>query len=344
MNLVFLVFKMKKIDKTYNRIIRSIKTSEYNPEFFNIQKLIIGDAICESILPSPYFLINDIIEKLKNKIEIFVYNKNDLKNLSDNTWKFYKQIDKLSDTFSLTIIRCDHHEYFKKYNITPTKKASMEEIANPKNEYDEHIWINADDDNNYIYDESFKNLLKHELGHVWTFIFGLSDENFTDGQGPSNKKNDLNPLEFNNYQKDVFINLYNKNLKLLNYDYQYVLCKVADEDTANYEIPVHIDNIIEILIEDYFESIYSDTKTYLQFIWKCLNLDYNYSLKHLNLLKYFYENKKLYKNYSNIESIKNPIRRLFLIFSFGTKEQIEYFKMACEDEFGTFSKENEKIN
>ena len=40
------------------------------------------------------------------------------------------------------------------------------------------------------------------------------------------------------------------------------------------------------------------------------------------------------KNYSTNESVDNPIWRLFLIFGFGTNEQIEYFKKACEEEFG----------
>jgi hypothetical protein len=333
---------MNKFNEMLDQIIkknlsRSIKTCEYDPNFFDVKKIIIGDIICESILPSPYMLINDIINKLKNNENEFTYNKNDLKRLSDKDWKFYNQINKLPDDFSLTIIRCNYQKYFKKYNIMPTKKASMEEIVDPKNEYNEHIWINEDDDDNFVYDSQFKNLLKHELGHVWTFIFGTLDDEFKDGQSPSNENKSLNPLKFNNYQKDVYLHLYERNLNLLNFDYKYVLCKTNENDTANYELSVHIDNIIEILIEDYFESMFNDTKTYLKYLWECLNLNYNYSLKHLNLLKYFYENKKLYNGYSTIKSIKNPIRRLFLIFAFGTKEQIEYFKKACEDEFGNLS-------
>ena len=53
----------------------------------------------------------------------------------------------------------------------------------------------------------------------------------------------------------------------------------------------------------------------------------------LSLLNYF-KDSSLYEDYSTIEAVKNPIRRLFLIFAFGADEQISYFKEAREEEFG----------
>jgi hypothetical protein len=50
-----------------------------------------------------------------------------------------------------------------------------------------------------------------------------------------------------------------------------------------------------------------------------------------------YRGELILDGYCNESSAKNPIRRLFLIFAFGTDEQIEYFKDACEEEFGRIS-------
>ena len=95
---------------------------------------------------------------------------------------------------------------------------------------------------------------------------------------------------------------------------------------------MHIDNIIEILVADYLNEHLNENPTnYLNFIFDALNNSIN--LNKLTLMTYFKNNKK-YSGYTSIDAIKNPIRRLFLIFAFGTKEQIEYFKNACEDEFG----------
>ena len=41
--------------------------------------------------------------------------------------------------------------------------------------------------------------------------------------------------------------------------------------------------------------------------------------------------------------MNNPIRRLFLIFGFGTNEQIEYFKKSCEGEFGKIKNDVNKM-
>ena len=114
-------------------------------------------------------------------------------------------------------------------------------------------------------------------------------------------------------------------------DYDYILKK--KNESANFELPVHIDNIIEILVADYLEDCRVSANTYLYSLWRKLELNYEFSLNTLNLLKHYRENR-LYEGYSSIESVKNPIRRLFLIFAFGTDEQIEYFKNACEEEFG----------
>ena len=185
-----------------------------------------------------------------------------------------------------------------------------------------------------LHDEGFKNLLKHELGHVWTFVFGIQDGSFTTGQGPSsNETIDLKKL--NEYQKDVLVSLYNGRADLLKSDYEYVLQK-RDGDSADFELPAHIDEIIEILVADYLEQGISSTEAYLRSIWMKLSKDMSGQLASLNLLKHFKDDIP-YEGHSRIESIKNPIRRLFLIFAFGTPEQIEYFKEACEAEFGQIS-------
>ena len=334
---------MSKFEKTYNEImseisnkklVRNISRFDYeileNTFLYNKS---IGDIICESILPSPYMLINDIISKLKNNENEFTYDKNDLKRLSDNDWKFYNQIDKLPDNFSLTIFQCSEFKLLKKYSYLSNGIGELMEFVNPMNNFEEYIWIRDErlKNNNYSSD-SFKNLLKHELGHVWTFIFGSSDEDFKEGQCSFNNKILLNPNNFNHYQMDIFINLYNKNLKILQDDYNYVLCK-NDKENANFEISVHIDNVIEILIADYLEEHINEqtTEEYLNFLFNSLENKINFFK--LTLL-YYYKNRKKYKNYSTNESVNNPIRRLFLIFGFGTNEQIEYFKKACEEEFG----------
>lgn len=332
---------MSKFQSKFNQLIKTknltryIKTVQYFPKFFDDNKITVGDIICENILPSPFMLTSDIIEKLKQGINRFSYNKYDLKKLSDKYWKYFNQLDSLSDEFSLTIIRCSSKEFFNLYGIKVMSNASMEEIGSNKSMFNEYIWINSQNEENFVYDDGFKNLLKHELGHVWTFVFGMLNSNFTDGQGYSNKEILLNPSEFNSYQKDVYLHLYNGKLKILQQDYNYILCK-NNEQSANFEIPVHIDNIIEVLIADYLNEHLNENPTnYLNFIFDALNNSIN--LDKLTFMTYFKNNKK-YSGYASIDAIKNPIRRLFLIFAFGTKEQIEYFKNACEDEFGKLEK------
>jgi hypothetical protein len=326
---------MSKFENTYNEIIRKFSNkklvrniSRFDYEILEntfLHNKTIGDIICESILPSPYMLINDIINKLKNNENEFTYDKNDLKRLSDKDWKFFNQINKLPDDFSLTIFQCSEFKLLEKYSYLSNGVGELMEFVNPANNFEEYIWIRDERLNNSNYtSESFKNLLKHELGHVWTFIFGSSDEEFKEGQGSFNNKTILNPNKFNHYQMDIFNNLYNKNLKILQHDYNYILCK-NDEENANFEISIHMDNIIEILISDYLEEHINEqtTEEYLKFLFNSLENKINFY--NLTLLHY-YKNGKTYKNYSTTESVNNPIRRLFLIFGFGTNEQIEYFK------------------
>jgi len=144
----------------------------------------------------------------------------------------------------------------------------MMEFCNKDNDFDEYIWI-GNYFKNYC-EQDFQNLLRHELGHVWTFIFGKNDENFIDGQAPFNNKKILNILNFNHYQMEIFKNLYSSNLKLLNFDYNYILCKTDNEDSANFELAVHIDNIIEILIADYLENSTDTTEGYLNMLFNTL--------------------------------------------------------------------------
>ena len=95
---------------------------------------------------------------------------------------------------------------------------------------------------------------------------------FYDGQGYSNKEIQLNPNKFNKLSKKIFICTYIiGKLKILQQDYNYILCK-NNEQSANFEIPVHIDNIIEILVADYLNEHLNENPTnYLNFIFDALN-------------------------------------------------------------------------
>jgi hypothetical protein len=295
----------------------------------------ICDVISESILPSPYLLVDDIIDKLKNGMNFFEYSKNDIEMFSDRHWKFYNDLNNIHKEFTLTIIRCSGYELIKRYEWLSVPTSIMMEFGDPEDSNREFIWIR---DVETTYDDGFKNLLLHELGHVWTFSFGFSNDDFKIGQGPSNAYERIDSLKLTDYQKDVCISFYNGNINVLKEDFKYVLCKADSTDSANYEIPVHIDNIIEVLVDDYlnFNSDVS-TEAYLNRMFRLLENDPNFTIDDFSIYKIFTGVFTL-KNHSTIESVKNPIRRMFLIFAFGTNEQKEYFKNACEEEFGKLDK------
>lgn len=319
-----------KFDDSYHKFMRRLVHDD-NATIFYEEKTTISDLLCESILQSPYRLIEDIIGKLRQGIHEFSYSKEDILSLSDRHWKFYNDAEKLPSNFRLDIYEASEEEQRQKTGKPIPFHCSMMEIGDEDNLWHETIWINTDDKANAQYDEGFKNLLKHELGHAWTFLFGMQDEAFTVGQGPANEKA-FCVEKLNEYQKDVLVSLYGGRVDLLKNDYEYILQRQGG-DSAAFELPVHIDEIIEILVADYLESWHKSTESYLRDIWMKLSQDRIGQRMSFNLLSHF-KDGSLYEGYSTIEAVKNPIRRLFLLFAFGTDEQINYFKEACEEEFG----------
>ena len=320
--------------KKFDRLVRNIQRNELSDTIFHSNRRLC-DIIFESILPSPYRLVNDIIQKLKNGESKFSYSKNDVLSFSDRYWKFYENLKRVSDNFKLTIIRCHEWKLLRKYTWLKSGDGVMMEFGNPDDYLDEHIWIRDMEDMEY--DDGFKNLLCHELGHVWTFLFGNADENFKEGQALFNDSS-FDFSKMTDFQKDVFASFYESDLKVLKFDFEYVLCKNSI-DSSNFELPVHIDNIIEILADDYLNFNQDmTTQQYLQRLFSFLENDRNTSFDEFTLYKIYSRKLKLkLENHKSLESVKNPIRKLFLIFAFGLDEQIEYFKTACEDEFGKIS-------
>lgn len=318
--------------KKFDKLIRDIQRNELSDTIFHSNRRLC-DIIFESVLPSPYKLVDDIIQKVSAGEKIFSYFKNDILNLSDRYWKFYENLKNVHNGFKLTIIRCYEWELLRKYSWLKNGEGIMMEFGNPNDSLDEHIWIR--DMKNIEYDDGFRNLLCHELGHVWTFLFGITNEDFKEGQAPFND-NSFDFSRMTDFQKDVFASFYDSNLKVLKFDFEYILCKNFTE-SSNFELSVHIDNIIEILVDDYLNFNQDmTTEQYLQRLFSFLENDQNLSFDDFPLYK-IYSGKLRLKNHKSLDSVKNPIRRLFLIFAFGSNEQNEYFKKACEDEFGKIS-------
>lgn len=319
----------------FNEVYLEMFKRNYCEKKFNIiledQKITIGDVICESLLPSPNKLIDNILNIQNNDKK--TYTKNDILNLSNQDWKYYDEMRNVDDDFILTIIKCNSNDIQKYVNFNPELQGRMCEFCNPKNYLDEYIWISEFvNDQRYSLDD-IRILLKHELGHVWTGLFGYSNNNFYDGRTNTEDFKILNPLEFNSKQKDVFLNMYKGNLNNLQNDFNYMFLKVGDAD-SNLELSTHIDEIIEILILDYFEQekYFNSTNDYLRFMFSRIRGSANL-FNDLNILKH-YKNRELYDGLKNVELMLNIINRLFLILIFGNEKTIKYFKNACEEEFG----------
>lgn len=321
---------MNKIKETYlNMFNRNYQRKQFKI-ILEDQNITINDVICESILPSPYKLINDILNFNENKK---IYTKNDLLNLSDKDWKYFNELNNIDNEFTLTIIKCDSNDIINNVNFYVELQGIMCEFVDPNNYLNEYIWISKSIDKNRYSNEDIKILLKHELGHVWTGIFGYSNDSFYDGRTNTDQYRKLNPNNFNFRQKDVFLSMYNGNLKNLQNDFNYIFLK-NDGDDGCWELSTHIDEIIELLILDYFEqeNKFKSTDLYLQYIISRISGSANL-FKDMNILKH-YKTKTLYNGLKNIELMLNIINRLFLILTFGSEKTIDYFKNECEKEFG----------
>lgn len=101
---------------------------------FNIiledRNMTIGDIIFENVLPSPYELINDIINL---KVDLKIYTKHDLLKLSDKDWKYYNELKNVDDNFTLSIIKCSSNDIMKYVGFNVNLQGIMCEFVNPKN-------------------------------------------------------------------------------------------------------------------------------------------------------------------------------------------------------------------
>ena len=318
---------MKKFDELHRRMKRRLQHDEL-PEMLFTEDIRLQDILLESLLPSPYRLLEDITSRVKTGEKQFKYTKKQLLELSSPRWTTYSEIEKLPDRFFLEIIVCSENVAVEKFKWLSRCIGQMMEFGDPEDPYAERIWMRED----FIDpdDDGFKNLLKHELGHVWTYVIG--DEKDNRGIGPSSNKKTLDPSSFTHKQKIVYKYFYNLNLKVLQDDYIYILCK-TENDPGNLELPVHIDNIIEILVDDYLEhNEDSSEEAYMDMIFKILD-DGAFISRSFSLVD-LYNGKLKLRRHRTLESVRNPIRRLMLILAFGTPEQIAFLRKALEEEFG----------
>lgn len=277
-----------------------------------------NDLIMEEILPSPWLLIEDILKRIKNEDKI-QYSKSNLLKLSDKSWKFYEDLKNVNTKFSLIIIKSNIEDAENIYNIEINESYKMLHFLY-KDKFTNFIWVNKDDEIN----ESFKNYLKHELGHVWTYLKEIKQPiGIVSFENSYNRKNIiLNPLQMHTLK-----NIYKGNEDLLKSEFKYILTN--DENNENYELAPVIDQILELLVNDYLT--YNNDISTQKYIDNLFLNFLSFNLKNLTLVKNF-------KNYSHLEKILYA--RLFLIMSFGTEEQLNYFKEACIDEFGELKNEN----
>lgn len=295
------------------------------------QKNYIFDLIYESIYHVPYMLSLKIKENIKKRIEKFSFSKNDLLKIIDKDWEHYNELKNLKNDFQLTFLNCEAEKVQMLSGIKLILQGYMCEFSkDPLKE--EFIWINKKHD--FSDKEHFNELLKHELGHVWTFAFGSVNDNFKIGQIKGEKFNSLKLNTLSKRQIDILKSFYGGNFELLKNDYNYILTKTPGNGSA-YEFTSICDEIIELLVNDYFEMYEKDGITpeiYYLNLFEKLNEDRYINYSDLNLVKH-YINEKEYKEFKNIQHIRNDIRRLFLIFFFGSSNQKEYFKKEIMKEF-----------
>lgn len=300
------------------------------------QKNYLFDLINESIYHIPYMLLLKIKNNIKENNEKFNFSKNDLLRIIDKDWEYYNELKKLNEIFHLTILYCENKKVQMLSGIRLILQGYMCEFSeNPMKE--EFIWIDKNHD--FSDEEHFKELLKHELGHVWTFAFGSVNEDFKIGQI---KGKEFNSIKLNNLTKkqiDVLKSFYSGKFELLKNDYNYILTETPGNGAA-YEFTSICDEIIELLVNDYFELYEKEEinpNSYVINLFRKLEenrfIDYN----DLNVVKH-YINEKGYKEFKNIQHVKNDIRRLFLIFFFGSSLQKDYFKNELNKEFTLINK------
>lgn len=316
---------MNKFDELYEKILQRAH-SHCSPNLIvnYDKKETLSDIILESVMPSPLFLINDIFKRISTIDEFsYTYSLNELIKLSSKSWKFFENLIKLPSNCELTIIKCDYENIQKYISFNINLQGNACEFYDGKNWKHEYIWI----------DTSFKStqndmkiMLQHELGHVWTSFFGFNEDNFCYGR-TNFTDHKLKNMKFSKLQHEVFSVFYNKNYELLEKDFEYIFNENGNSE--NWEFSVHIDEIIELLINDHFEAYSNLTTTqYLNMLFSYLkNENFN-----LNLITH-YKSSIPYEKDDNIVLMKNIIRRLFLIFAFASDEALNFFYEECKKEF-----------
>lgn len=240
---------MNKFSKTYKYLIR--KSVHCEPNLEDLQsKTYMSDIVCESVFPKLWRLIADIKQHFEKQDSKTVYKKADLIRLIDKDWKYYDEFLALPETMTLTILICRRDEINTYAGFDAGEviglMSELNDIENPENWIHEFIWI---DKTKKFDDALFEDLLQYELGHVWTFLFGNNDNNFTAGQ---TVKLDKSLDIFNKFQLDVLTAFYGKNKDILEKDIKYILGN--NQEPFSYEFTAIVDEIIEVLVEDYLEE------------------------------------------------------------------------------------------
>jgi hypothetical protein len=324
---------MNKFNEIYRTLIRKAVHCEPNLEDLN-HKTYMSDVICESVFPKPWRLIADIKHHFDERHKKTTYENKDLVRLIDKDWKFYDELMKLPDNITLTVLICRRNEIDENIGFNAGEVIGlMSELNNVQNKDDwihEFIWI----DSTKEFDAAlFDDILQHELGHVWTFLFGNNDSSFIVGQTPRCL---CSMKRFNRMQLDVLYAFYKNNAERLSNDVKYVLGNT--KEPVSYEFTAITDEIIEVLVEDYLEENSNiSTSAYLISLFDSLNDLSTPRYDRLTVVKHYVEQKS-YKRIADVSFIMNAVRRMFLIFAFGSIEQKNSFKHACEEEFGKLDK------
>lgn len=299
------------------------------------QKVCLSDFLAnESIFHVPNNLLNKIRGFVESGAKKLTLAKKDLLSLVDKDWLYYGELKKLSENFKLVILHCKKEEFQMFSGIDCVLQGHMCEVSSDPSK-EEVVWI--DSSHNFSDKEHFKDLLKHELGHVWTFAFGTVDSLFKVGQ--------TNGQQFGSCkietrrQADVLAAFYNGNLSLLKQDYDYVLTASPGNGHA-YEFTSIVDEIIELLSEDYLEMLEADSSlspsTYLMnFLSKMSERRYS-AYATLNIVNHYFGangNGLPYCHFKDLVHIRNDIRRIFLIWEFGNEEQKKILVDELKKEF-----------
>ena len=332
---------MNRFIKTYNKLIaecnngksvafsdnmiRKNTLNDYKNHKVHFDKFCLSSVrsyiLNESIFKNPDLLIDDIMRRLENEEYEFNYSKNDLLKFMMGFNYEEKFKTEVPANFRLSVLCISREEADKRFGIKLTENAVAEEVLDPDDEWHEMIIIPI---GKYRHRFSIiKEYLKEELRHVWTYVFGMIDDNFYVGRTTFNCKDRLDYSRFNSYQRQVLKNMYSGDLNALQKDYDYIF-KIQDGNAENWELSVHIDAIIDMLIDYYDENVSPE-----EYLENTLN-DVKDNMMNL-------DNKMLYDYFKNkdqdFKPTKDNIRRLFMIYAFGEKEHIRYFEDECKKEF-----------